>query len=831
MGDLNPDFAFDFGGKENTIQAPWEFADAMADAAAAHGTTGTSLDHKIQKHLAAKRKAVDQSGQVAKSRKQAPPQQPRKPQPGSDLNDLGSEDELNSDDEDKPLPGELDDDDSDADSEDAVAFNDEDDDDDNMEADDSENEDQDASNASDASENDEPVQAEGIASQSDKEVEDSDAEAEQATDRRRSGQAAGPSGKDRKAFFAATPNGTMFSARSFGDLNLSRPLVKACTALGYAQPTPIQAACIPLALNGRDICGSAVTGSGKTAAFALPFLERLLFRSRRLAATYVLVLTPTRELAVQVHSMTQKLAQFTDIRVALAVGGLSLNVQASTLRTNPEVVVATPGRIIDHLRNTQSFGLEELQMLVLDEADRLLEMGFAEEIKEIVRMAPRKRQTMLFSATLNDEVRKLIAVSLNKPVRLAADVMGRAPEELTQEIIRLKGNRAIDKEAVLLALCSRSFQGGRTIVFFRTKQRAHRAKMLFGLGGLAAAGELHGNMTQAARLESLERFRKGELAFLLATDVAARGLDILGVETVVNFDAPAALDSYLHRIGRTARAGKQGRAVTLVEDTDRGLLKEVVKKTGARLQTRLVPQPAITEWRGRVERMAGDLERLVQEEGEETALRKAEMELQKAQNMVEHEAEIFARPPRTWFQTEKQKRETAEAAKRGEAGAAAEEAKKTKKDKESRKAERKLEKAREKAKNEDHRKRKNVLMEETGALGKNIRAVKAKEAQLRMEGMPAAQAGKAAAAAVLGIKSASKDKKKKAKKDTLFEGDGTGRPVPDVKAPSKVYAGGGLSGKVKVPKSGTLSKAELNRVKRGGKGHKAFKSKARHKRR
>ncbi|EIE22682.1 DEAD-domain-containing protein [Coccomyxa subellipsoidea C-169] len=539
-----------------------------------------------------------------------------RPEAHSESKDSDESDEEVSDDEDAPLPGEIDDDDSDVADEDAVDIDSEEE--DLPEADDDDD---------DAEESDE---------QEEQQIEESESDAED--------------------FYAQTPDGTKFSASAFSDLHLSRPLLKACTALGYINPTPIQAACIPLALAGRDICGSAITGSGKTAAFALPLLERLLFRNRRIAATYGLVLTPTRELAVQVHSMITNLAQFTDIRIALVVGGLSLQVQSATLRTSPEVVVATPGRLIDHLRNTQSVGLEDLQALVLDEADRLLQMGFSEEIKEVLRLTPRKRQTLLFSATMTEEVRDLAALSLQRPVRLAADAAGAAPRSLTQEIVRFKGAAGpAAREGTLLALCARSFRLGRTIVFFSTKHSAHRAKILFGLAGLPPAAELHGNMTQAARLESLEKFRKGEAAFLLATDVAARGLDILGVDAVINYDAPPALSAYLHRIGRTARAGRAGRAVTFADDSTRSLLKDVVKKTGAKLLIRSVQPEIVAQWTQRIHSLGRDIARIDLAEREEMELRKAEMEAQKAENMVAHEAEIAARPPRTWFQTAKEK--------------------------------------------------------------------------------------------------------------------------------------------------------------------------------
>ncbi|GAB4821500.1 hypothetical protein N2152v2_008546 [Parachlorella kessleri] len=641
-------------------------------------------------------------------------------------------------------------------------------------------------------------------------------------------------------FYAATPEGTTFSAQSFADLNLSRPLVKACQALGYASPTPIQAACIPLALTGRDICGSAVTGSGKTAAFSLPLLERLLHRDRRVGATYVLVLAPTRELAVQVHSMITRLGQFTDIRAALVVGGLSLNAQAAELKSYPEIVVATPGRMIDHLRNTQNIGLEDLQALVLDEADRLLEMGFAEEIREIVKMAPVRRQTMLFSATMTEEVKRLIALSLKHPVRLAADPTAAAPQQLTQEIVRLKGGQAAHKEAMLLSLCARTFNTGRTIVFFQTKQKAHRLKILFGLAGLPPAAELHGDMTQAARLESLERFRKGEAAYLLATDVAARGLDILGVETVINFDCPAQLASYLHRVGRTARAGNRGRAITFVEDGDRALLKEVIKKTKVQMQQRQVPAHAVASWQDKVERLEEGVFQVIAEEREERALRKAEMEAQKALNMVEHEDEIRARPARTWFQTERQKREVAQKSKAaalagGREGEGEGDPRDKKQDGKAARKEKLKQKA---AKQTEDKKRKNPLMDETVGQKRTIKSIKAREAELRQQGVSAARAGKIAAGMVTGVKSKKQKKRKAGEKGGengggdggLFGGDGIGKP--SASGPSKVYAGGAKSGKLKIPKAvGALSKVELARAKRGGKGKHGFKSKARHKRR
>ncbi|CAA0841164.1 DEAD-box ATP-dependent RNA helicase 28 [Striga hermonthica] len=468
------------------------------------------------------------------------------------------------------------------------------------------------------------------------------------------------SGND-KPFFA-TVEGVTYHANSFLDLNLSRPLLRACEALGYSKPTPIQAACIPLALTGRDICGSAITGSGKTAAFALPTLERLFFRPKNRPAIRVLILTPTRELAVQIHSMIGKLAQFmTDIRCCLVVGGLSTKVQEAALRSLPDIVVATPGRMIDHLRNSMSVHLDELAVLILDEADRLLELGFSAEIHELVKLCPKRRQTMLFSATMTERVDELVKLSLVKPLRLSADPSTKRPSALTEEVVRIRRTLEGNQEAVLLALCSKTFTS-KVIIFSGTKKAAHRLKILFGLSGFKAA-ELHGDLTQAQRLDALELFRKQQVDFLIATDVAARGLDIIGVQTVINFACPRDLTSYVHRVGRTARAGREGYAVTFVTDDDRSLLKAIVKKAGSRLRSRIVAEQSIRRWSQMIEQMEDEVSSILLEEREEMALRKAEMEATKAENMIAHKDEIYSRPKRTWFVTEKEKKLVAKEAK------------------------------------------------------------------------------------------------------------------------------------------------------------------------
>lgn len=301
----------------------------------------------------------------------------------------------------------------------------------------------------------------------------------------------------KEAFFSNDPTSTDITApTSFSGMNLSRQLLRSLTALNLTTPTPIQARAIPLALLGRDILGSAVTGSGKTAAFLIPILERLTYRDRGKGgqACRVLILCPTRELAVQCESVGKALAEKggLDVRFALLVGGLSLNAQAHTLRTLPDVLIATPGRLIDHLTNTPSFTLSALDVLVIDEADRMLEAGFTDELEEIVKNCPRGRQTMLFSATMTDSVDELVKLSLDRPIRVFVDPKRNTAQGLTQEFVRIRSDDT--RSPALVALCKRTVRE-RCIIFFRSKALAHQMRVVFGLCGLKAA-ELHGNLTQ-----------------------------------------------------------------------------------------------------------------------------------------------------------------------------------------------------------------------------------------------------------------------------------------------------------------------------------------------
>lgn len=491
------------------------------------------------------------------------------------------------------------------------------------------------------------------------------------------------------AFFADEPTATSFAKKakedsSFSTFSLSRPVLRALSSLSFHKPTPIQSRTIPIALAGKDIVAGAVTGSGKTAAFMIPTIERLTWRARGRSAqeakTRVLILAPTRELAIQCYSVGKSIAKFTDIRFCLCVGGLSVKSQEAELKLRPEVVIATPGRLIDHVRNSASFTLDDIEILVMDEADRMLEDGFADELNEIVKSCPKgARQTMLFSATMTDDVEQLVRLSLKRPVRLFVDPKSTTAKKLVQEFVRVRGtgtggvagadglagvgdepssslaaggrkSEDAQRPALLLALCTRTFTH-QVIIFVRSKKLAHQLKIVFGLLGLSA-GELHGDLSQEQRIDALTAFRDGKVDFLIATDLASRGLDIKGVQTVINYDMPGQFEAYLHRVGRTARAGRNGRAVTLVGEADRKMLKLAIKKsTAEQIKHRIIPAPVAAKMLSTLDELKPEVDAVLREEKEERALRVAEMELKKGENMIQHQEEIFSRPKRTWFQS------------------------------------------------------------------------------------------------------------------------------------------------------------------------------------
>jgi ATP-dependent RNA helicase RhlE len=348
---------------------------------------------------------------------------------------------------------------------------------------------------------------------------------------------------------------TVETSLTFQDLGLAPELLKAVTAAGYTSPTPIQAQAIPLALRGRDLMGLAQTGTGKTAAFTLPIVQRLMGGPRR---TRALILTPTRELAAQVEESFAKYSRFAELSVVPVYGGVPLDPQERALRKGVDVVVATPGRLIDHLER-QNVVFDDLEVLVLDEADRMLDMGFAPQINRIVREIPPYRQTMLFSATMPPEVEALARKYLRKPVVVQVGRRSMAASGVTHAVYPVPRER---KGALLVELLRRDGMDS-VLVFTRTKHGADRVVRELERGGISATA-MHADKTQAQRTKALEGFKRGEIRVLVATDIAQRGLDIDDITHVINYDVPQQAEDYVHRIGRTARAGATGDAFTFM---------------------------------------------------------------------------------------------------------------------------------------------------------------------------------------------------------------------------------------------------------------------------
>ncbi len=356
---------------------------------------------------------------------------------------------------------------------------------------------------------------------------------------------------------------------SFSDLGLKPELLRAVADKGYDTPSPIQLQAIPAVLAGRDVLAGAQTGTGKTAGFVLPILQRLAEAPTRERAPRALVLTPTRELAAQVAQSARDYGKYVPLRILQVFGGVGLNPQITALRAGCDVLVATPGRLLD-LAQQRAADLSRVEVLVLDEADRMLDMGFIHDIKRIIKLLPAKRQNLLFSATYSDDIRGLAERLLTNPLSIQV-----APRNAPIELVEQRAYRVQkDHKRHLLAHLIREGAWSQVLVFTRTKHGANRlTQQLEGAGIQAVA--IHGNKSQAARVRALEMFKRGEVTALVATEVAARGLDIKELPYVVNYELPNVPEDYVHRIGRTGRAGASGQAVSLVSPDEGSFLKDI----------------------------------------------------------------------------------------------------------------------------------------------------------------------------------------------------------------------------------------------------------------
>ena len=380
---------------------------------------------------------------------------------------------------------------------------------------------------------------------------------------------------------------------NFEQLGLSAEILRAVVEEGYTTPTPIQSQAIPVVLEGKDVLAGAQTGTGKTAGFTLPLLHMLDAQAKATQAHRIraLVLTPTRELAAQVGEAVQTYGKYLDLKSAVIFGGVKINPQISALKKGIDILIATPGRLLDHV-GQGTLKLDDVEVLVLDEADRMLDMGFIHDIKKVLALLPQQRQNLLFSATFADEIKDLADKLLDNPVPIEVARRNTAAETVAQKVVRVDKKR----KAALLSYLVGSNDWQQVLVFTRTKHGANRLAQHLEKDGLTAAA-IHGNKSQGARTRALAGFKAGDVRVLVATDIAARGLDIDVLPYVVNFELPNVAEDYVHRIGRTGRAGCEGEALSLVcVDEDR-LLADIQKLIGRQIESEVVegfePDPSI----------------------------------------------------------------------------------------------------------------------------------------------------------------------------------------------------------------------------------------------
>ena len=479
---------------------------------------------------------------------------------------------------------------------------------------------------------------------------------------------------------------------SFTNFNLSKLIIKALSELEYYIPTKVQEKVIPIALNGHDIFVNSETGSGKTACFLLPIVQRIILSrsakeskkknnkknkndssdNSQILQNQALIIVPTRELALQCNEMLKKFVKYIDLNYIFLCGGLSVENQINQMKNKiPDIIITTPGRLLDLIYNSSNISLEHVNILVLDEADKLLELGFKDAIFEILELIKknRNRQTLLFSATLNPKLLDLGDHALNNPIKIKI-AQSAILTNLSQSIVRLRfanlEQNNYEKRMAYLISIIKEKKLNRTIIFFNTKQDCHKCVLFFNKFGLESCAELHGNISQTERIKSLDDFQKGNAKFLLATDIAGRGIDIEKVKCVINFQMPLIGDRYIHRVGRTARKGYIGEAITICDDKERLVLKKIFKKEKIEINIKpiKIKNEEIKDLYKKIITFKDEIEEKLVNEKAEEQLELAERDIEKTMNIKLHQNEIKSRPKKKWYETTKEKRKKAKQLKK-----------------------------------------------------------------------------------------------------------------------------------------------------------------------
>ena len=466
---------------------------------------------------------------------------------------------------------------------------------------------------------------------------------------------------------------------SFTNFNLSKLIIKALSELEYYTPTKVQEKVIPIALNGHDIFVNSETGSGKTACFLLPIVQRIILsrnskekNNKNVIQNQALIIVPTRELALQCNLMLTQFLKYIDINYVFLCGGLSVENQINQMKNKiPDIIITTPGRLLDLIYNNKNLSLEHVNILVLDEADKLLELGFKDAIFEILELIKKNknRQTLLFSATLNPKLLDLGEHALNNPIKIKI-AQSAILTNLSQSIVRIKFSNLeqnnYEKRMAYLLNIIKQKKLKRTIIFFNTKQDCHKCILYFNQFNINSCAELHGNKSQTERIKSLEDFQKGNVDFLLSTDIAGRGIDIEKVKCVINFQMPLLGERYIHRVGRTARKGYLGEAITICDDKERLLIKKIFRKekVDINLKPIKINNEDVKDLYKKIMKIKENIDDELINEKAEKQFELAEKDIEKTMNIKLHQNEIQNRPKKIWYESTKDKRKKAKKLKK-----------------------------------------------------------------------------------------------------------------------------------------------------------------------